>query len=49
VIDESLANDQILSEESPEAWGFTDWTMMSEKILAAASAPQRRRLGDRAA
>jgi len=49
VIDDSLANDQILSEEDPEAWGFADWTMMAEKILAQAAAPQRRRIGDRAA
>ena len=53
VIDDSLANDQILSEEDPEAWAFTDWLMMSEKILAsanaAAAAVARRRYAPQAA
>lgn len=42
VIDDSLAVDQIVSEERPEAWGFADWPMLSEQIMAGSDALLRR-------
>lgn len=49
VIDDNLASDQILSEEDPAAWGFADWTVTSEQVLAGAAALLSRKITDQAA
>ncbi len=49
VIDDNFASDQILSEEDPIAWGFADWTVTAEQVLAGATALLNRKITEQAA